>query len=175
MATNLFKNQVLEYKNDGVIKKYARDYELPLHVANDHFIELKKFLYVCATYKGAFSPTQTIDNVWHTFILFTKDYHSFCIEYFGKFIHHTPDVEINEETKKQNNISYRLLYDILANEFGKPISKTWYNPYEKLKMGSLVSNGECTGDGGDGNCSGGQGDCGGHSCSPDSSCNGDDN
>lgn len=172
-STSLFKKQILEYSNTGVMKKYARDYELPLDVAAEHFTELMKFLFVCATYKGSFSPTQTIDNVWHTFILFTKEYDSFCKEYFGKFIHHNPDVDINESTKSENNRTYKLLYDIVISEFGEPTSKAWYNPYKTVKM-SLVSDGDCTGDGGDGNCSGGQGDCGGHSCSPDSACNGDE-
>ena len=31
-----------------------------------------------------------LDEVWHTFILYTKDYSQFCLEYFGRYIHHAP-------------------------------------------------------------------------------------
>lgn len=31
-----------------------------------------------------------VDEVWHTFILFTEDYASFCEKVFGFFLHHHP-------------------------------------------------------------------------------------
>ena len=37
---------------------------------------------------GMLSPE--VDEVWHTFILFTREYAAFCQEAFGEFIHHVP-------------------------------------------------------------------------------------
>jgi hypothetical protein len=34
--------------------------------------------------------SQEMDEVWHTFILFTKDYQQFCETAVGRFIHHYP-------------------------------------------------------------------------------------
>ena len=34
-----------------------------------------------------------VDTLWHQFILCTKDYLNFCFKYFGKFIHHTPNLD----------------------------------------------------------------------------------
>ncbi len=39
---------------------------------------------------AALYESQKIDEAWHRFILFTKDYHEFCNRFFGKYIHHGP-------------------------------------------------------------------------------------
>lgn len=31
-----------------------------------------------------------IDEGWHSFLLYTEDYASFCNEYLGEFVHHVP-------------------------------------------------------------------------------------
>lgn len=170
-TTDLKKDRVLSYENDGIVKKYSRDYNVSINTARDRFEELKKFLFICKKYEGSFSPSKVIDDIWHTFILFTKDYQIFCSQYLGGFIHHSPDIDISEKSKKANNRKYRNLYTNLVHEFGVPSEDCWHIP---VKQVSLSVAGDCTGDGGDGNCSGGQGDCGGHSCSPDSSCSGDE-
>ena len=35
-------------------------------------------------------PSQVVDDLWHEFILYTKNYESFCRQAFGHFLHHTP-------------------------------------------------------------------------------------
>jgi hypothetical protein len=35
-------------------------------------------------------PSQIADDLWHEFILYTKNYDHFCRQAFGKFLHHTP-------------------------------------------------------------------------------------
>ena len=37
-------------------------------------------------------PSQVVDDLWHEFILFTRDYKLFCDLAFGQFLHHTPAV-----------------------------------------------------------------------------------
>jgi hypothetical protein len=39
-------------------------------------------------------PSQAADDLWHEFILFTRDYQSFCDQAFGQFLHHTPAVKL---------------------------------------------------------------------------------
>ncbi|SOZ19092.1 hypothetical protein CBM2609_B30005 [Cupriavidus taiwanensis] len=34
-----------------------------------------------------------MDDFWHEFILVTKDYHYFCEKYFGRYIHHIPQLD----------------------------------------------------------------------------------
>ncbi len=39
-------------------------------------------------------PSQVVDDLWHEFILFTRDYKFFCDTAFGQFLHHTPAVKL---------------------------------------------------------------------------------
>lgn len=35
-------------------------------------------------------PSQVVDDLWHEFILYTKNYQTFCQQAFGRYLHHTP-------------------------------------------------------------------------------------
>lgn len=35
-------------------------------------------------------PSQVADDLWHEFILYTRNYQQFCQRAFGRFLHHTP-------------------------------------------------------------------------------------
>ncbi|MDP3650357.1 MAG: hypothetical protein Q8R67_01620 [Rhodoferax sp.] len=35
-------------------------------------------------------PSQVVDDLWHEFILYTRNYQAFCQKAFGRFFHHTP-------------------------------------------------------------------------------------
>lgn len=37
-------------------------------------------------------PSQVVDDLWHEFILYTRNYDRFCSKAFGRFMHHTPAV-----------------------------------------------------------------------------------
>lgn len=39
-------------------------------------------------------PSQVVDDLWHEFILYTKNYQAFCRHAFGRFLHHTPAVAL---------------------------------------------------------------------------------
>jgi hypothetical protein len=44
-------------------------------------------------------PSQVADDLWHEFILFTKNYEVFCRRAFGRFLHHTPAVAVSDDRK----------------------------------------------------------------------------
>jgi hypothetical protein len=50
-------------------------------------------------------PSQVADDLWHEFILYTKEYQQFCNQAFGCFLHHTPAVVLSAD--KQNNTGIR--------------------------------------------------------------------
>lgn len=50
-------------------------------------------------------PSQLADELWHEFILYTKNYEAFCRKAFGRFLHHTPAVVLGPE--RQNNTGLR--------------------------------------------------------------------
>lgn len=48
------------------------------------------FLNIDSNYTFYNFPSLVADDLWHTFILFTKDYREFCEKSFGKIIDHEP-------------------------------------------------------------------------------------
>lgn len=50
------------------------------------------FLAACAVNGGEpLAPSRTVDIGWHTFILHTRDYATFCERIAGRFLHHVPE------------------------------------------------------------------------------------
>lgn len=44
-------------------------------------------------------PSQVADDLWHEFILYTRNYQDFCRQAFGGFLHHTPAVVLGIAAK----------------------------------------------------------------------------
>lgn len=42
-------------------------------------------------------PSQVVDELWHEFILSTREYETFCEQAFGMFLHHTPAVKLGDD------------------------------------------------------------------------------
>lgn len=58
---------------------------------NEAVAEFKKFLKLIArTDKPLAVLSRRVDELWHTFIIFTPQYRKFCEETFGEFIDHQP-------------------------------------------------------------------------------------
>ena len=49
-------------------------------------------------------PSQVVDDAWHEFILFTRQYRRFCDRAFGRFLHHTPAEAMASPTVAQDGI-----------------------------------------------------------------------
>ena len=60
---------------------------------------LRKFFLYNLMAEGKFvsMPSQAVDDLWHEFILFTRDYNNFCKQAFGQFLHHTPAVVLSSQ------------------------------------------------------------------------------
>lgn len=43
-----------------------------------------------AQYQYLAMPSEVVDDLWHEFILYTREYEQFCKQAFGRFFHHTP-------------------------------------------------------------------------------------
>jgi hypothetical protein len=118
-------NAVMAYPLPHVIARYARDYNLPYDVAERHVLELRRFFILCALNPGVhYGMKGQIDNVWHTFLLFTTEYHKFCNSVAGKFIHHYPDTSDEERTETITNYQ-NFLRDYEATFGEAPPPQFW--------------------------------------------------
>lgn len=108
----------LSYENSDIIEKFSRENKIDYGLAKEYFEELKKYLFLCSITKEKLAPSPEIDKIWHTFLLFTKDYRFYCSNFLGKFIDHVPEVKktISKENYLQNTITeYEYLFGQLNN------------------------------------------------------------
>lgn len=85
------------------------------------FAEMKKYLWLTANYASGLSMfSLRVDEIWHQFILFTKQYHDFCERFFGRYMHHLPESSYipRQHTSRQD---FERLYEM---HFGA-ISGVW--------------------------------------------------
>ena len=58
--------------------------------------------YLMSGNKYVAMPSQVADDLWHEFILYTKEYKAFCNKAFGAFLHHSPAAVLKPEQKRSN-------------------------------------------------------------------------
>lgn len=110
----------LDYKNPTIIDYYSYHRQLPLEEVQQNFSDLLAWFWLNEyrlslgkkTY--LFGPLLNLDDLWHTFILHTREYLVFSQQFFGTYYHHdveTPgqEYELNEEDLRD------LLNDCLEN------------------------------------------------------------
>lgn len=61
-------------------------------------------------------PSQVVDDLWHEFILYTRDYQAFCSKAFGRFLHHTPAVRLDPHLKSSNEGLRRVWFQCCKQE-----------------------------------------------------------
>ena len=71
---------------------------------------LRKFFlaYLSGGCKFVAMPSQAADDLWHEFILFTREYKAFCDQAFGGFLHHSPAAVLGKS--KQINQGLRRVW-----------------------------------------------------------------
>lgn len=64
-------------------------------------------------------PNKAVDEVWHTFLLYTKEYADFCKQLCGYFIHHCPE---NSVYATSSETSDSLTSELYFRYFGRSVS-----------------------------------------------------
>jgi hypothetical protein len=82
---------IMEYPFNEVREKLIRKQALPEEKVDQAITEYRKFLVLARLGHGPLEMfSHYVDEVWHTHILFTRDYAKFCQMAFGRFFHHQP-------------------------------------------------------------------------------------
>ena len=70
------------------------------------FAGLREYFHLCndAGRNMVAMPSQVVDDAWHEFILFTRQYRRFCDRAFGRFLHHTPAEAMRSPTQATEGI-----------------------------------------------------------------------
>ncbi|MDX2939740.1 hypothetical protein [Streptomyces ipomoeae] len=140
-----------EFKNDDVVHRFLETWDIPMADAEELFEDMKKWLWLGAyaqdaigdVFLGFGQSTKLIDEMWHTFILFTNEYHEFCLRYFGRCIHHAPTPKrVYDETiaryerdpdtvMKENREAFTKQYELVYETLGEETLIKWYDTYHE--------------------------------------------
>lgn len=135
-------SSLLNYKNEKVIKNFIRNYNVSKNTADELFNDMLKYLWICKKHslEQKTAPDQDlhfqfvmheemrdIDNMWHTFILYTKEYTQFCLDYFGEYMHHAPDVgESIRQTKEEFSSELEKYLSYVYDHLGEKTVRSWF-------------------------------------------------
>lgn len=124
-------------------------------------------------------PSRAVDRAWHEFILMTREYHAFCDEAFGRYLHHAPEATMSTPMDEALGRTLRIIekHDLgrtgviagvpilfsLDAELGRDDAALWDGDrVERLRRPSGDGGSSGGGDGGGGDGGGGcGGGCGG--------------
>ena len=95
--------------------------------------ELKKYLALSlVTSKedlGTGMYSSDVDNLWHSFILFTREYADFCHNYIGFFVHHVPEIDTNNsslEKRQESAKDFKAFMENYEKTFQEEIHPIWF-------------------------------------------------
>jgi len=85
---------------EQIVKYAQKEYSWDASFAGKVVYEYKRFIYLKSLDSNCY-PSDSIDQFWQLHILFTENYSRFCIENFGKFVHHIPDMSLDKKARKE--------------------------------------------------------------------------
>jgi len=94
-----------------VMDRFKQHYkgDLDPNVIADAFLE---YCDIVRENKGIFiaMPSKEVDELWHVFLLFTREYDAFCDEVIGFKLHHEPESTAGESKMRQGEDALAHLY-----------------------------------------------------------------
>jgi len=112
-------NKLLAYQNRRVIQDFCfQQPQLTPSQVQQQFEDLSGWMWLTVYRKlqhkktWLFGPLLTLDELWHCFILHTRDYHAFCQQFFGEYFHHD-----REEHDHEYELQPEELADFLQDCF----------------------------------------------------------
>lgn len=109
------------YHHPGLGAKLEQSGKMIVEDFPEYFDEFKKWVIVADGLETTPMTSEPVDDIWHQFILFTKDYADFGKDVLGYFLHHAPAVGNPTRISKGQADEFKNTYEGL---FGN-IHPTW--------------------------------------------------
>jgi hypothetical protein len=138
-------DQLLKYTHPWIIERYKKDYSNNQLPAEEALKELLKYFWICQKHKVdkmnnpddeilnfdcAMHPEmREIDDMWHTFLLFTRENTDFCNKYFSRFIHHIPRINEEEIDFEDFKIRFSHYLSYVYDHLGSRTLQIWFADY----------------------------------------------
>ena len=118
----------LDYQAPFLIEKLVKDHIVDTpEEAEALFAEVKRYLVIAAldSDKSWHMYSLRIDECWHQFILFTKQYVEFCKLYFGRYVPHAPSNSPQSEVQPKARTTFREFNARYQELFQSPLPEIW--------------------------------------------------
>jgi hypothetical protein len=139
-------NELLQYENPDVYKLYEQNYPKNKLAAKTAFQEMLKYLWLANQHEIDLAEKphdpdlpprcimlrsmREIDEMWHEFILFTREYTEFCETYFGRYLHHLSNIFDTMPRSREDLINeIELLLPYIRRHLGDETLKIWFADY----------------------------------------------
>jgi hypothetical protein len=100
------------------VRKFSARTGLTLDEGTLLWGELVKFLLFCAFTPNCLSPSLVVDELWHDFLIDTREYRKFCQTMTGRFIDHVP-------LENPNPDAYQNSLRLIEASFGYRDHRFW--------------------------------------------------
>jgi hypothetical protein len=143
--------RVLAYRNPDVIDRFLDEFDLRRVEAEEIFREMLKWLWLCARRREDLARGRhvtlprllllddlyAVDQMWHSFLMFTDEYGHFCSTRFGFYVHHYPITRDERQAmlahrerdpdgfKQERAAILRANYSYIYDELGPETLKRW--------------------------------------------------
>ena len=152
-------SKIMDYPMGTIMKRCQKDFGYDAHEIKILEKELKRYLSLVIIERSMNQQTSgmystDVDNLWHTFILFTKEYTAFSETFTGKYIHHAPniddidnpDAEKTEAEQKENAQKFKIFITNYEKFLQEKAHAIWFlDGHEramKKKLAPIVSAGD---------------------------------
>ena len=122
-------DNIKQYQMNHIIKRCQKDFG---YSDKDMIIleqELKRYLTLVILRNEPFGMfSEDVDNLWHTFILFTKEYAEFGQNFAGKFLHHIPELDDTRSPEKlvEGRKQFSSFLQAYKETFGIEAHNIWF-------------------------------------------------
>jgi hypothetical protein len=133
----------LSYEAPFLIEKLLKDHIVETaEEAEALFREVKRYIVLTRFDRTKIWAMHSlrIDEIWHQFILFTKEYGEFCQRFFGNYVHHAPSNAPKSEEEKAIEIATLSMFrERYGQLYGSPPPDLW-NDAESVTPSRRVLN-----------------------------------
>jgi hypothetical protein len=125
---------VLAYRNPDVVYKFHHTWDVTRAESQRLFDDTLRYLWVMSRVEFEIVPVSIIDEMWHTFLQFTKAYSDWCMASFGRMLHHNP-VSPHEQRSGKKISKAALVGEIerdvtaVYDHLGEAVTRRWYVTY----------------------------------------------
>lgn len=136
-------SDLLKYHHPKVIQTYVRTFNVDECHAQALFKDMLTYLWISSKHHidrhtqpdnerlqfqfVMHEEMRPIDDMWHNFILYTRDYIDFCHRYFGQYIHHEPDIAIDHvPTESEFSANLEKYLNYVYEQLGELTLIRWF-------------------------------------------------